>query len=79
MVCAAPDSHDPLGIPCGGKSPARLAGHPATVAVASVPQGVVETFYLARFGGRHLDKQELQQVEQALARLRTALAATRRR
>lgn len=53
-----------------------LSLRPQTIDVERVPQRVVQFFYDVRFGDQPLDKLRLQQVEQAVAQLETALSAS---
>lgn len=55
----------------------ELAERIETQAVAGVPRRIVEMFYRVRFGGRALQADELQAVEQELKRLAQALGAPR--
>jgi hypothetical protein len=57
----------------------QFAASPELRAAAPLPRQVVEAFYRVRYGGRPLDKQEAQAVEQALSELEAALTSRSRR
>lgn len=69
MLRGASQTPREFALACGG----QLAESPAGRRVAQVPRRIVEAYYQARYGGRHLDNAELQTVEQALAALEQAL------
>jgi hypothetical protein len=55
---------------------ATLSEPPLQLSVATLPQQVVEAFYRVRFGGATLQREEIEAIESALARLEAALSAT---
>ncbi|MEX0937383.1 MAG: DUF3488 and transglutaminase-like domain-containing protein [Pirellulales bacterium] len=57
----------------------QFAASPELRAAAPLPRQLVEAFYRVRYGGRPLDKQEAQAVEQALSELEAALTSRSRR